>query len=250
MLGRGRTWLPALPLVVCAFLAAPASARAAGTGIYLQLAGGYGEWTGDEVVTNAGENNTFAAPNCCAEGTLAGQARLGFRILGLFAPEAVFFASTWSHGSDNAGGGFLGGGLRVFPLGILDIAGVIDLEGFPLEISLAATGAASLVASEDYQYDGWAFGTDLTIEYLLFRYLSLGLRVDFWFPSYDPFVVTSRARDQGLCLDAAAQPFQNDLTDLRRSSNRGTECRGVNGRGPSTTVISPQFLLTFRFDII
>lgn len=249
---RHRWWT--LPLVVCAFAGPPASARAA-SGIYLQLGLGFGEWTGEELVTRE-QPGTGDIPSvgsgCCPGGTFSGQFRAGFSFLGVVAPEFVGFGSGWNLGdSDPAGGGFIGGGIRVFPLGILELAQLVNLEGFPIDVGVGASAAYALAGSNDFAYEGWALGFDIAVEYIVASFFSVGLKTDFWFPNYDPFVVTSSNTDQGRCLDGGAQQVFDDEIGpggVIDRSNRGNLCP-AGGRGPSTTVISPQIVMTFRFDV-
>lgn len=256
MLGRRcRNMFPALLLVVCAFTGLPASAHA-GSGLYLQLGAGYGDWTGDELVTReapGGGDVPEIGAGCCPGGTFSGQLRIGVSILGIIAPEAVAFGSFWNHGNSNpSGGGFVGGGLRFFPLGLLEELRVVDLDDFPFDFSIAAAGAFAIVGSNDFGYDGFAVGTDITAEWILASFFTLGVKLDLWFPTFDPFAITSRAADRGRCLDGAAmQVFDDNIgpEGVIDRSDSGPLCPS-GGRGPNTTVISPQVIMTLRFDIL
>ena len=251
---RRFSWFLTFPLAVCAFLCSPASARA-GSGLYIQLGAGYGDWSGQELVTRELDGDgdiPSSGAGCCPSGTLSTQLRLGVSILGIVAPEAFVFGSGWNLGdSDPAGGGFIGGGLRFFPLGLLDRLNVIETDDFPFDFSVAASGGYAIVASEDFGYEGFTFGFDIGADWLIASIFSLGVKVDFWFPSFDPFVVTSRRTDEGRCLDSAAmQVFDNSIgpDGVIERSNSGNLCP-ANGRGPNTTIVSPQLVATFRFDL-
>jgi hypothetical protein len=235
----------------------PASARAA-SGLYLQLGAGYGEWTGSELITReTGENDRpFTGEGCCPSGTLSAQLRLGFSILGI-APELIAFGSGWNlDANDTAGGGFLGGGLRLFPLTLLDALEVIDTGDFPLDVSVGVGGGYAIAGSDAFAYSGAALGVDLSLEYLLTSFLSLGVKTDFWFPSYDAFAVTSWSQNEGRCLDGTATQIFGDNPDnpfperdgVISRDDAGNAC--PSGRGPNTTVISPQVVFTFRFDVL
>ncbi len=235
----------ALPLVLCAFLGAPASAEA-GTGLYLQLGLGYGGWSGTELVTREAGGVPAVGEGCCPSGTLAAQTRLGFKLFGSVAIEGLAFGSGWNLDSDRAGAGFLGGGLRLFPLGFLDALKVLDMTDFPIEPSIGLAGAWAVVGSDDYAYRGAAFGIDLAVDYRIASFFSVGARLDVWFPSYDAFALTSWNANRGFCLDGNAD-FNLEVGEIEQS-DQGVRCGA--GRGPSTTVVSPQVFMTFHFDIL
>lgn len=250
----GQRWF-LVSVVLCAFLGSPASARAA-SGLYLQLGGGYGDWTGNELVTREapGAGDIPATGDgCCPSGTLSAQLRVGFSIFKTIAPEVFVFGSGWNLGdSDPAGGGFAGGGLRFFPLGLLENLEIIEeLEEIPFDFSLGVGGAFAISGSDAFGYEGFAVGVDATAEWIAASFFSVGVKLDVWLPTYDAFATTSRSANRGRCLDdMAMQVFDENVGPggVISRSDAGNLCPS-DGRGPNTTVISPQIIMTFRFDV-
>ncbi|MBX2814078.1 MAG: hypothetical protein KTR25_19870 [Myxococcales bacterium] len=241
--------------MLCALLSSPASAQAE-TGLYIQLGGGYGDWSGTDLVTAERDNGEVINNGCCPSGTVVGQARLGFSILGIAAPEGFVFLGGWRHGDNSfAAGGFAGGGLRVYPLGILEQLRLMDLDGFPLELSLAGSLGYARAGSNAFGYEGLAVGFDLKLDWLISSFFSIGAKIDFWFPQFDPFVTTNQSANQGLCLDRNARPItDDDLVNgnlgggVINKDDRDGKCPS-GGRGPQPTVVSPQLVATFRFNL-
>lgn len=249
-----RWWLA--PVVLCAFVGSPASARAA-SGLYLQLGGGYGAWSGNELVTRE-QDGTGDLPvmgeGCCPSGSLALQARLGFSLFKSVAPEVFAVGSGWNLDSDQAGAAFVGGGLRLYPLGMLDLVGAIsELSEIPFDVSVGLGGGYAIAGSDAFGYEGSFFVVDAMAEWIPASWFSVGLKLDIFLPSYDAFATTSRSANEGRCLDdTATQVFDPSLggrgDGVIPREQSGTLCP-TNGRGPSTTVVSPQLVMTFRFDV-
>lgn len=250
----GRRWL-LVPLVLCAILCSPASARAA-SGLYLQLGVGYGDWTGTELVTReapGGGDIPATGAGCCPSGTLSSQFRVGFSLFKTIAPEAFVFGSGWNLGdSDPAGGGFAGGGLRLFPLGLLEQLSVIsELNEIPLDLSVGVGAGYAIAGSDSFGYEGFVLGVDASAEWIAASFFSIGVKLDVWLPSFDPFATTSRSANRGRCLDSTAmQVFDENIGPggVIPRDDAGNLCPG-GGRGPNTTVISPQVVMTLRFDV-
>ncbi|MEO1234091.1 MAG: hypothetical protein AAFZ18_34875 [Myxococcota bacterium] len=243
-------------MVLCAVLGSPASARAA-SGLYLQLGGGYGAWSGNELVTRELDEPgdvPLTGDGCCPSGSLALQARFGLALFNTVAPEVFAFGSGWNLDSDQAGAAFVGGGLRFYPLGMLDLVGVItELAEIPFDVSLGIGAGYAIAGSDDFGYEGVVFAVDAMAEWVPSPWFSVGLKLDVFLPSYDSFALTSRSANEGRCLDeTATQIFDPSLggrgDGVIPREQAGTLCP-TNGRGPSTTVVSPQLVMTFRFDV-
>lgn len=254
MLGpRGRAWLPALPVVVCAFVGSPASALA-GVDLRLELGGGYGAFTGNELVVteqSGGGDLPLYGNGCCPSGLGTVGFRLGVDLFEVAAPEFIFLGGYFNQDGEDGGSGIIGGGVRIYPLGILDLAGLVDLGDFPLSVSLGA-GAGYILTGSDFAYEGHAFGFDLTLGYRLASFFSIGAKVDLWLPNYDAFALTSYSGNRGRCLDGGGQQILTGGPNgdgIVSGDDTGIECPG-NGRGPSTTFISPQLFMAFHFELI
>lgn len=244
--GRGR-FLPALLVTLCAFLGSPASARAA-DGLYLRLGAGYGSWDGQELVTvEAGDGEFSTGDGCCPSGSTALQGRLGYALFGAVAFEGFTLASGWNLGdSDEGGSVFAGGGLRLYPFGILRQLSLMSDDDLPIDLSIGAGFGYAFTGSDDFAYEGTAFGVDIGLDWMAADWFSVGVGLDTWFPSYDPFAYTSWSGGRGVCLDENARP-RTDIGIIPQSQ-AGVSCPS-NGRGPETIVISPQVVMTFHFGL-
>lgn len=229
-----------------ALLLVPQSAEAA-SGLYLQLGLGYGQFSGTELIVNEtaggniGDFPDMSAETCCPSPGLATQLRLGFSIFGFAGPEFGLVANGWDLGSDTGGAGFVGGGIRIFPIKFLGLMGLDDTD-FPIDAGIGVMYGYGLVG-KDFAYTGTFVDVDLHIEYKLTSFLSAGIKFDAIFPSYGDFALTSYKNDRGRCLDAGGS---QDLVGQASPVDRdGANC---SGRGPNTTFISPQIIFTLHFD--
>lgn len=233
-------------LFALAVLLTPVRADAA-SGLYLQLGFGYGQFTGSELVTNERPNMDIGdfpdtdPDTCCPSPGLATQLRLGFSLFGFGGPEFGFVGTGWDLGSDTGGAGFIGGGIRIFPIKFLGLLG-LDGDDFPLDAGIGVMFGYSLVG-KDFAYTGTAWDIDFHLEYKLLSFLSAGVKIDAVFPSYSDFALTSYKNNRGRCLDEAAQ---QDLVNQAVPIDR--DAAVCSGRGPSTTFITPQIVFTFHFD--
>lgn len=250
----GRFWAPALLLSLCAFLGSPASAQAA-SGLYLRFGGGLAQWSGRELVTREQAvpgDLPVRGPECCPSGTLGVQARFGIALFESIAPELVGVASGWDFDGETSGSAFVGGGLRLFPLGLLEQLSLLNLDGVPFDLSLGAGFGYALTGSDAFAYEGTAFGADISAEWMVASFFSVGVSVDFWFPNYDAFALTSYSGNRGRCLDANAAQILDPASPRDSIVDRGdagVQCPRT-GRGPDTTVVSPQLIMAFHFDVI
>ena len=233
------------PTVLAIGLVMAASSPAhAISGLYFQLGGGIADYSGTQLIVNEDPNrDTFPdtnADSCCVPTAIAAHFRLGYSIFGFGGPEFTFVGTGWN--DFGGGGGFLGGGLRIYPLKIFSLVG-FDTEAFPLDLSAGATFGVTLVG-EDFAYQGTFWDFDVALEYKLTSFLSAGIRLDIILPDFDDFVFTSFSGDRGRCLDGSGNHI---LDNMGATSPR--EDLDCNGRGPSTTIVSPQIVFTFHFDL-
>ena len=215
------------------------------SGLYIQLGGGIADYSGTElIIKEEAERDTFPIRDdpeqCCPPLAVAGSFRLGYSIFGFGGPEFTFIGTGFN--SFGGGGGFIGGGLRLYPLKFFSLVGM-NVEDFPLDLGVGATFGYTLVG-EDFAYTGTFWDVDVTLEYKLTSWLSAGLRLDIILPNFDDFVFTSFSNDRGRCLDGSGmQILDNDgMTSPREDLN-------CNGRGPDTTVLAPQIVFTIHFSL-
>lgn len=244
--GRGRISLPASLLLLCSVLFSPASARAA-DGLYLRLGAGYGTWDGQELVTREVSDGVFSSgEGCCPSGTLTLGGRFGYALFGSVALEGIAFGSGWNLGdSDESGSIFAGGGLRLYPLGLLRQLSLMSDDVLPIDLSLGAGFGYALTGSNDFAYEGTAFGTDIALEWMPTDWIGIGAALELWFPDYEAFAYTSYSGNRGVCLGANARPTEAGVISHDQAA---VACPSA-GRGPSTTVVSPQLYMTFHFGL-
>lgn len=224
----------------------PAAGQAA-SGLYLQLGIGYGAFGGSELVvqedtSQAGDFPDTDPDRCCPPAGLAGQFNVGFSIFGFGGPEARFAGNGWDLGGQSGGAGFAGGGIRLFPIQFFSLVGM-DVSDIPIDLGIGAH-FGYVITGEDFLYEGTFFDVDFNLEYELASFLSAGVKVDIMMPRYSDFAITSFKNNTGRCLDSGAnQDLENQMVPVDRDS------ANCNGRGPNTTYISPQIVLTFKFDV-
>ncbi|MCA9548732.1 MAG: hypothetical protein KC933_01780 [Myxococcales bacterium] len=250
-LGRTARWptLAALGAALWLALALNPTAAEAGSGLYLQLGLGYGSFSGTELVTQEvpggkdgiGDYPDTDSATCCPGPGLATQFRLGWSLFGFGGPEFGLVANGWDLGNSAGGAGFIGGGIRLFPIKFLGLLGLDDKD-FPLDAGIGVMFGYSLVG-KDFAYTGTFWDVDLHVEYKLTSFLSAGVKFDAIFPKYGDFALTSYKNNRGRCLDSGAnQDLVNQAVPIDRDA---ADCAG---RGPETTYITPQIVFTFHFD--
>ncbi len=231
--------------ILGALLCAPTAANAA-SGLYLQLGLGYGKFGGKELVIqeqSVGGDRPDTGTACCDPGGLASQFRLGFSLFGFGGPEFGLIGHGWRVGQDDTGGaGFVGGGVRLFPIKFLSLAG-LDTKDFPIDLGVGALFGWS-ITGQDFAYTGSFFDIDINLEYKLTSFLSAGLKLDVILPSYGDFAYTSYSAKSGRCLDGEAQQVNVDAGGQPKDN---LQC---SGRGPKTTLLLPQLVFTFHFDLL
>ncbi|MFO0723170.1 MAG: hypothetical protein U1E65_05270 [Myxococcota bacterium] len=227
--------------VALALAALPTSAFAM-DGLYAGLSFGYGSFTGSRlIITDNGHDQPVnEAGVCCPKGGIATEFRLGYAIAGIVAPEFAFSAHGWDLGSKAGGTGFIGGGLRLYPVGLIDKLG-LDAKDFPLDISIAGNMGYNLVG-KDFAYTGFFFGLDLTAEYIVAEVFSTGIRAGWALPSYAPFAYTDYNNGLGRCLDSTGSQDPT-VTPFKK----GTQ--SCSGSGPSTSYLTVQLTATFHFQL-
>jgi hypothetical protein len=218
----------------------PSSAHAL-TGFYLSLGIGYGHSTGTQLVVHetdaVGDMPDYQPETCCPGPALGAQFRLGYSIFG-FAPEFAFVGTGWGIGGDgNGGAGFVGGGVRLYPI---DIIALFGLESdLPIDAALGLSFGYS-IAGQDFAYEGWFTDLDFLFDFKPVSFLSIGVKLDLIFPKYGAFVFTDYKNDRGRCSDEGTQDVAGGVFDKADAN--------CVGNGPKTTIISPMLLLTFHFD--
>ena len=186
------------------------------------------------------ELSIYISPDYRKRG-IATELRLGYAIVGIVAPEFSFSAHGWDLGSKAGGTGFIGGGLRLYPIGLIDKLG-LDVKDFPIDVSVAGNMGYNLVG-KDFAYTGLFFGLDLTVEYIVAEVFSTGFRVGWALPSYSAFAYTDYNNSLGRCLDTSGSQDPNQVP-----FKKGTQsCSG--GSGPSTSYLDIQITATFHFQL-
>lgn len=230
-------------VLTSALVVVPEEARAL-SGLYLQLGVGYGKYGGSELVLEE-EANTVDKPvtgsGCCANGGVASQLHLGYSFFGI-APELGIVGNAWDLGKDTGAGGMVGGGLRIFPIDVLAMLG-LDFTELPIDLGVGALLGYALVGKA-FAYTGLGINFDAHIDFEITSFLSIGAKLDVGLPSFSDFVYTDYKNDVGRCLDDDAIQIQTGENDGRRAKSD----QACSGRGPKTTYLAPQLLISFHFD--
>lgn len=241
----------AAPLAALALAVLIPSAAQAASGLYLQLGVGFGNFSGSELVTQEDPSRPGDLPldnpnECCPGSGLAAQFRTGFSILGFGGPEVGLIANGWNLGGDTGGAGFVGGGLRLFPIKFLSLAG-LDARDLPIDFGVGLMFGYAIVG-KDFAYTGTFWDLDFQLDYKVTSFMSVGAKLDIIFPTFGDFVFTSYKNERGRCLDSGAeQRFDIGANGVIERSQAGDLC---GGRGPRTTFLSPQLVITFHFDLL
>lgn len=247
-LAARRLTLSGLGLALAALLLAPSPAHAA-SGLYLQLGLGYGQFSGSELVTQETTSPNGDIPDypdldpdtCCPGPGLSTGLRLGFSLFGFGGPEFGLVANGWDITTEAGGAGFIGGGVRLFPIKFLGLLGLDDRD-FPIDAGIGVMFGYSLIG-KDFAYTGTFWDVDVHVEYKLASFMSAGVKFDAIFPTLGDFALTSYKNDRGRCLDSgASQDLVGQPNPVDRSS------ANCSGRGPKTTFITPSIVFTFHFD--
>ena len=206
------------------------------SGLYLQLGGGVADFSGNElIIAEVTDGQEDRDPDtCCPPLSIGTQFRLGYSIFGFGGPEFTFVGTGWD--SFSGGAGFIGGGIRLYPLKFFSLVG-FDTESFPLDLTAGANFGYA-IAGQDFAYTGTFWDFDVGLDYKIASFLSIGARLDIILPNYDAFVYTSFANDRGVCYDTVAFGESQPKEDLQ-----------CEGDGPSTTILSPQLVFTFHFSL-
>jgi len=229
----------ALAIAALLSVATPALAKSS---IYTGLTFGYGSLSGSKLIVHeVGRDIPSTDPaTCCPSPGIAAEFRLGFAIEGLVAPEFAFIAHGFDLSTGAGGEGFIGGGLRIFPVGLLGLA--MDTKGFPIDLSIGAAFGYTVVG-KDFAYSGSFVAIDLTAEYIVNEVFSIGARFTAIPTSLSGFAWTDYDGNLGRCLESDGT--QNPNTPIQ--SKDSAVCAGS---GPSSMYISPQLSATFHFDVI
>jgi hypothetical protein len=230
-------------LATVVLLASPEPAHAV-SGLYLSLGIGYGTFTGDQFVVyeedGAGDIPKLGREDgCCPGHGLAAQFRLGYSIFGFAAPEFGIVGTGFGIGGGETGGvGFVGGGVRIFPIHFFSLFGLDD-ESFPLDAGIGVLFGWA-IGGKDFAYTGTVWDIDFHLDFKLASFFSLGVKLDIGIPNFGAFVYTDYKNDRGRCSNNGTQDIVGGIFDKDDAN--------CVGDGPSTTFLSPQLYLTFHFD--
>jgi hypothetical protein len=241
---------PALSaLIFAAVLLSPSPARAV-SGFYGQIGLGYGKVGGSNLYTTKMGNDLPVTNNdtCCPGAGPAASLRIGYSIFGFGGAEFGIVGNGWDIGSNPGGAGFVGGGLRAFPLQFISLLSPFDVNDFPIDIGIGGLFGWSILG-KDFAYTGTFFDFDIHVEYKLLDWLSAGLKLDVVLPAYGNFVYTSYKNNIGRCLDSGGnqvvngQPVSDANSDVINKNSAS-----CNGSGPGASLVSPQVVFTIHFD--
>lgn len=224
-------------------VSAYANAASAGDGLYASVGLGTGSFTGSNLITKDPNGSNVPAP-CATCGPDLGftfDVRAGFSFLATIAPEVVFVGNTEKF---HDGAGFIGGGLRFYPLGLAQRVMTRSEPLIPFEASIGGSFGYTMLGDGDgFAYTGMFVGVDGTFAYILADFVTLGLRFLFIKPMLDDFIFEDFGGDQGFCLDGSGLPVGTDAPPRNKSQ------AGCSGSGPDTAFLSPQVLVNFHFDV-
>ncbi len=211
------------------------------SGLYLQVGGGVADYSDSQLnMEELPDTNSFPVEGSSPPLAIAAQFRLGYSIFGFGGPEFTFIGTGWD--SFGGGGGFIGGGVRLYPLKFLSLAGM-DTDEFPIDLSTGVNFGYTIVG-QDFAYTGTFWDFDVTLDYKVTSFMSVGARLDVLLPQFDDFVFTSFSSDLGRCLDSSGN---HDLSGGGVPFPR--EDAMCSGQGPDTTILSPQLVVTFHFNL-
>jgi hypothetical protein len=231
-------------------LSFPANAFAV-SGLYGQLGLGYGKMGGSNLYTaKMGDDLPITGAGCCPSAGPVTSLRLGYSLFGFGGAEFGLVGHGWDLGSGTGGAGFVGGGLRAFPLQFISLLG-LETADFPIDIGIGALFGWTILG-KDFAYTGRFFDFDLTVEYKLTEWMSAGLKIDIVLPAYSDFVYTSYKNNTGRCLDSGGDQVSGNPPKPVDASNTDVikkDSVACNGSGPSTSLVAPQVVFTFHFDV-
>jgi hypothetical protein len=241
------------PLAALAFFLALMPERAfAISGAYMQLGLGYGKMGGSSLyVTKMGDDLPVTGDAGLPSAGPVTSLRLGYSLFGFGGAEFGIVGHGWDLGSSTGGAGFVGGGLRAFPLAFISLLG-LDTADFPIDIGIGGLFGWTILG-KDFAYTGTFFDVDLTLEYKFTEWMSVGLKIDIVIPSYADFVYTSYKNNDGRCLDSGGSQVAGQPPKPVASDNSGIIKKGsiaCNGSGPpGVNLIAPQLVFTFHWDL-
>lgn len=242
-----------LTMIATLVAAAPAlttvvSPAHAANGLYVGLGLGYGKFSGTQLVTEqipgSADLPQPRGPGCCPDGGLTLDIRTGFALKKSIAPELMFMGHGWSLGSNAGGAAVVGGGVRLFPLGVVEWISDTPFA-VPIDIGLGVNYGWSIVG-KDFAYTGGALALDATFTYALSPMFHIGARLGYVIPSYGNFVYTDFGDSVGRCLSSSGEHPSNENAPAPASK----DALNCSGSGPSTTFFTPQLLAVFDFDIL
>lgn len=236
------------PLLVASFLFPGAAlAEAPIVRPFANIGVGFGKLRSSSLITTQAPGGEDApvdsgSAGCCPDGGLGVDLRLGAAFFGAAAIEGGIVGQGWSigNGDSRGGAGFVGGGLRLYTLGLIEL--FTDPIGLPVELSLGVMFGYTIVG-KDFAYEGSFTGFDATLDYKIVDFLSIGIRGYLFNPSYNSFVYTDYADNIGRCLDSSGR----HPTDLAVHTKGSESC---GGKGPSATFLGGQLVTTFHINVL
>ena len=214
---------------------------------YFQVAPGYGTYTTEDIVIDKNGNlpETNFTPNL----------QMG---LNLFGYAGVFGEATafgWDLASSNiGGGGFLGGGIRVLPLELLQflwphvwpdmplIPTATNPEGVswhdrPFELGVY-WGLGYHMLGEEYAYEAEYTKLGFDLQYFVTDTFAVGLDFPFYYPTFDAVRITDWEDNRAACVDGASFEFVAPNTYRSYNKDQITEdtCSGVPPQGAFNSI--------------
>jgi hypothetical protein len=225
------------------------------SGLYGQVGLGYGKLGGSNLYTNKMDMDLpVTGDNCCPSAGPVTSLRLGYSLFGFGGAEFGMIGHGWDLGSSTGGAGFVGGGLRAFPLAFISLLG-LDTSDFPIDIGIGGLFGWTILG-KDFAYTGRFLDFDITVEYKFTEWMSAGVKVDLVLPTYSDFVYTSYSNNEGRCLDSGGDQVASQMpggpmipVSAQNSDVVKKGSVSCSGRGPSTNLVAPQVVFTFHFDV-
>ena len=215
---------------------------------YFQVAPGYGTYTTEDLVIDKSKNLpvTNFAPNL----------QMGLNLFGYAGVFGELTAFGWDIASgDIGGGGFLGGGIRVLPLELLQflwphvwpdmplIPTATNPDGVtwhdrPFELGLY-WGTGYHMLGEEYAYEGdyskWGFD----LQYFVTDTFAVGLDFPFYYPTFDAVRITDWEDNYATCVDGAnfdSQYRDGNIVSTFPKDQAGDRCTGVPPQGAFNSI--------------
>lgn len=244
-------------------LSVPRPAEAV-SGFYLELGGGIGVQSGDDLILYerrgpdgeplAGDLPIFDPDDCCGGTGGVGDLRIGYSIGGYVAPEFGLVGNIFDTGAEFGGAGYIGGGARVFFMKLLSLTG-LPTDSWPIELSMGTMFGYTIVG-RDFAYEGWFVAFDPKLDVKVTKFMNIGFKTGIFLPNYDAFQYVGFATSTGRCLNASGRLDFNDANangvadpgEVAPAIPRDAAACSDAGAGPDAAFFSPSLTITFHFD--